>query len=234
MGIGPEQRTYIMRTLLGAIDNFYGDRVPGLDSFKSKRTYMEKLEKEVDATSWRQKIEDANKEKGVAQGVVTRLENNRQSKKTEMDARHQQEIAQLKERQAREIANMVAEYEPSILEAKQKLNDAVAKVSEVVRASYFAGLGIEDDLRQTYGSLTIEKAIAERVDSFISRNLQDDEEGKLVLVRVGQEKLISDAVWIAKDMIDLRAKVISFIGKGKLPKITVEAWMIENCKDIDA
>jgi hypothetical protein len=70
------------------------------------------------------------------------------------------------------------------------------------------------------------------VDGFIEKNLMADDEGKQVQLRIRQEKLISDAVYIAKDINHLRELVLGFVASGKLPAITVEAWLIENGMDL--
>jgi hypothetical protein len=235
MAIGPEQRAYMMSALKKAIAKFYGDRVPTLDAFRNKRrkTFMEKLELAVDAAGWRQKLSDQRVLRGTAQGVVTRLDNERSARQIELRAKHEQEVADLRAKQQLESTKLIQHYEPAMLDAKEKLNAQETAISAMERESYFAGLGIEDDNRQFYrGSVTVDNAITERVDAFIENNLVEDEEGSAVLKRMEQEQLISDSTYIAGNMADLRKLVLEFINNKKLPNITVEAWLIENGVDL--
>jgi excinuclease UvrABC ATPase subunit len=234
LAIGPEQRSYMMNALKKAIAKYYGDRVPTLEDFRNKKrkTFMEKLEEAVNATEWRTKLAEARAVRGTAQGVVTRLENEHSVRKVELDTKHQQEYAELKAKQQKEIAALAAHYEMPKLDAREALQLREKELSELARASYFAGLGNEDDGKSMYSSPTIDDAIRQRVDKFIELNLTEDEEGIAVLKRMEQEQLVSDSAHIADNMKDLRALVIEFIGDGKLPPVTVEAWRIENGVDL--
>ena len=235
MGIGPDQRNYMQKTLNTAIDAFYGEAVPTLKGFIAQRraTFIAKLEEKVDAATHRANIATARDLAGRAQGVVTRLENERRVKQVEMNARHEKEIADLRAKQQKELTDLVAHYEPSLLDATTKRDETAKERDAVERAAYFAVLGIEDDGRSFYRSdISVENALRQRVDEFTERNLMSDEGGAAVQKRVDQEKLMADAVWIAKDMKDLRELVLGFIAAGKLPAITIEAWLIENGKDL--
>jgi len=224
---------YMMKMLRQAIANYYGDSVPDVATFKNRRrkTFIELLEKDVDAAGWRQKIAEANAFRGTRQGVVTRLQNERQSKLAEQQAAHMQQIAELKAKHEREKAELVAHYEPALLEANSELEEASKAVDNVKRASYFAGLKAEDDGRAAYRS-DIESAIRETVDTFIDQNLMSDEEGTAVMKRAHQEAMVSDLAYIAEKLTDLRGAVLAFIQADKLPPLTVEAWLIENGKDL--
>lgn len=234
MSIGPEIRQYMGSTLRKAVSSYYGDRVPTLKEFINRRrkTYMDKLEQEVGAQGLRDGLAEARQVKGTKQGVLTKLDENFQVKQVEQRARFEQEIAELKAKHQREAAELVAKYEPDRMNARAELREAEEKLSELGRASYFAGLEAEDDGRQFYGAKTVDDAIKERVDAYIEQNLGNDEEGRAVEQRINEESMINDIVYIADNMKDLRLKILSFIAVGKLPPITIEAWLIENGKDL--
>jgi len=234
MAIGPERMAHMVKMLRLAISDFYGDRVPDVTTFKNRRrkSFMEQLEIEVNAEKWRKLIADAVQFRGTRQAVVTRLENERRSKITEMDAAHRQQLAELKAKQERELAQLSAHYEPAVLEAETELKNATDSLQKVQRESYFAGMKAEDDNRRFYGTKTIEEAISERVDQYIDQNLGIDSEGQAVELRVHQENLCADIAYIAEKVPELREVVLEFIKAGKLPQITIEAWGIENGKDV--
>lgn len=241
MAIGPEQRAYMLKTLNKAIAAFYGDSVPTLEVFRNKRrkTYMARLEDEVNAASWRAKIAEANIAKGSAQGVVTRLRNERESRSTTLAAKHREEMEALKAKHERERTELVEHYEPALLEAGQRLKEKEGEVEVLHRASYFAALNQEDDNRNvgyySRGDETLlDRAIRERVDDYIETNLTVDDEGQSVLLRMSQETLVSDAAFIAANMNELRGMVLSFIANQQLPPITVKAWLIESGRDLKA
>ena len=233
MGIGPDQRSYMQKALTSAIDAYYGERVPTLKGFVAQRraTYIAKLEERVKASELRAAIAEERETAGRAQGVVTRLTNERSAKQAELKAQHAQQLADLRAKQQKEETDLVAHYEPAMLEAKAKQEATAAKRDAVERAAYFTALGVEDDARYLR-NFSIDEAIRTRVDEFTEKNLMADEAGAAVQLRVNQEKLMGDAVWLAKDMKNLRELILGFINAGKLPPITVEAWLIENGIDL--
>lgn len=235
MAIGPDRMLYLKKTLLKAVDDYYGDRVPDITTFKNRKrkTFMELLEKEVNALGWRERISQAISVRGTKQGVVTRLNNEQSAKLAELDATHNEEIARLKLKHQTENKKLVAHYEPALLEAREELSVAEKEVSRIKRESYFAGLKAEDDLRSFYGERTIDNAITERVDTFIEQNLEDDDDGKAVQQRLHEETIIGDLVHLVEKVPELREQLLVFIQKGKLPEITVEAWLIENGQDLN-
>jgi hypothetical protein len=107
MAIGPDQRSYIMGTLKSAIAEYYGERVPDLKEFtnRKRKTFIEKLEAEVGATEWRLKLQEARQALGNAKGVVTKLSENKQVKRTQLQAAHAEEQAKLKAKQEKEAAD---------------------------------------------------------------------------------------------------------------------------------
>lgn len=234
MGLSPDQRDYMMRTLRGAIATFYGDKVPDLKTFtnQKRKTFIAKLEELVDAAGWRAKIAAAVDEFGRAKAAQTVVSNNYQVKKTEIVARQSKEMEELRAKQAKELVELDAHYAPSTLEAKNKANEKSDALDAARRASYFAAIGQEDDGRRIYGEYAVDEGIKQRVDDFISAHLMDDDDGRAVQVRIHQETIISDLVYISKDMLDLRARVLAFIALGKLPALTVEAWLIEGGQDL--
>jgi hypothetical protein len=236
MAIGPERMEFMKRTLKNAIAEYYGDRVPDLNTFKARRkkTFMLKLEEEVGATEWRLSIANAIGIKGDKQGAVTRLQNTRRSKQLELEAEQLQEIAEIKARHQLELTQLVAHYEPALLEANEALKIAEEQVKKTKRASYFAGMKTEDDGESFYQERDIEAAIKNRVEVFTEQNLGSDEEGRSVLLRVKQEDMVSQMAYIAEKLSELRGMVLKFINAGKLPPVTVEAWGIENGKDISS
>jgi hypothetical protein len=122
-------------------------------------------------------------------------------------------------------------------EARQKVDEFDAELKKTVRASYFAGLEAEDDgrgLREYYGGepYDIDRAIAERVDTWIEHNLDADELGQQVNLRRLQQKLIVGLAYVSTKPEMYRAKVLKFIERGKLPSITMQEWEIENGKDV--
>ena len=233
MGIGPDQRSYMQKALTSAIDSYYGEQVPTLKGFVAQRraTYIAKLEERVKASELRAAIAEERETAGRAQGVVTRLTNERSAKQAELKAQHAQQLADLRAKQQKEETDLVAHYEPAMLEAKAKQEVTAAKRDAVERAAYFTALGVEDDARYLR-NFSIDEAIRTRVDEFTEKNLMADEAGAAVQLRVNQEKLMGDAVWLAKDMKNLRELILGFINAGKLPPITVEAWLIENGIDL--
>lgn len=233
MGIGPDQRNYMQKTLLAALANFYGDRVPNLVTFTSKRraSFIAKLEEAVGAPELRAKITEVKDVAGRAQGVLTRLTNEQDKAKTELKAKHDLEIAELQRRQEKERFALVEHYQPALLDAKSKVSETSTERDKVERAAYFAILDVEDDGRYV-PQVSIEAALKQRVDGYIGLHLMDDEDGVAVQGRVKQETLIGDAVWVAKDMLDLRGLILGFIHVGKLPPLTIEAWLIENGVDL--
>jgi hypothetical protein len=236
MAIGPERMEYFKKLLRKAIDLYYGDRVPDLGTFKNRRrkTFMQKLEEEVNATEWRQKIAESVQARGTKQGVVTRLQNERQAKRAELEAVQMQEIAELKAKHQRQQTILVAHYEPKLLEANDAYKEADHEVSKVKRASYYAGMKSEDDGESFYNEKDIDVAIRNRVDGFMEMNLGSDEEGLAVLKRVKEEEMISDLAYISEKVPELREAVLEFVRLGKLPPITIEAWRIENGVDLSA
>lgn len=233
MGIGADQRNYMQKSLLEAIDQFYGDVVPNLRTFIAKRraTFLAKLEKQVDAVKLRQEILEAREVAGRAQGVLTKLKNERTAKEVELRAQHDKELADLKALHQKQITELIARSEPHILSAKENQDKLAAERDAVERRAYFTALAAEDDGRYV-PKPTIEAALTARVDEYIERNLMQDEDGAAVQKRVQQEKLAADAVWLAKDMVNLRDLVLGFIRVEKLPKITMEAWLIEQGEDL--
>ena len=242
MAISADIAGKIVQTFERALDVYYGDSVATLKQFQDskRKTFMEKLEEVLEAPKWRKKVADAVALLGTAKGVVTRLENERSSKQEELHAKHQLELADLKERQAREVNQLVAHYEPSLLEAKQKREERENELTAVRREAYFYGLAQEDDgrsLSSYYGSRTneeigIDKAIRERVDRYIEDNLKDDPDGQKVLKRIDETDLVKQLVYFEKNVDTMRKSFLSFIINGDLPPVTIKAWRIVKGKDI--
>lgn len=234
MAIGAEQREYMRRTLQKAIAKYYGDQVPTLAEYtnRKRKTFAELLKEKVEAPAWLQKIADARHLKGVAQGRVTKLQENYQAKQAELRQQHDLEAQQLRAKQQKELNELTAHYETPTAEAKQLLRERDSELVAVTRASYFAGLQAEDDGRHLYNERNVESAVEERVNLYIENNLTQDEDGLAVQKRINEETLIADATYIANNLKELRETVLKFIDNGKLPAITVEAWLIENGKDL--
>lgn len=236
MAIGPEQRAYMQKTLMSAIARFYGEAVPSLKDFSARKraTFLAKLEELVDATGWRKQLDDQRAVVGTARGVVTRLNNEKQSKIVELRALHAKELADLQAEQQAALNKLAAHYEPSILAADEKKNEEERQLTALERKAFFHALGIEDDSRQVYrgDSLDIDKALQMRLTDYTESNLMADADGAAVQQRVAEEGIISDIVYLAKDVPTLRTSILSFIANGKLPAITVTAWEIEAGKDI--
>ncbi len=233
MAIGPQQREYMQKTLLTAIANFYGDRVPDLKTFiaQKRATFIKLLEEKVDAAGLRAVVAEFRELAGRAQAVVTRLEGEQAKAKAELEARHNLELAELKKKQEKERADLVLHYEPALFEARTKRDEANTAKNATERATYFVALGQQDDGRYV-PKPAIDEALRVRVDEYAANNLMQDNDGAEVQTRLKQEKLMGDVVWLAKDMPDLRNLILGFIHAGKLPPVTVEAWLIENGKDL--
>lgn len=234
MGLSPDQRDYMMRTLKGAIAAFYGDNVPDLKTFtnKKRKTFMVKLEEVVKAAEWREKIAAAIQVAGHARSAYTQVKNNYDLKKAELSAKWEKEKEELRAKQQKELVEFDAHYQPARVEANQRVEEADKIVNDLRRASFFAALNQEDDGRRLYGDADVDDGIKGRVDEYINDHLMDDDDGKAVAGRIKEETITSDMVYISKDMLDLRARVLAFIALHKLPAITVEAWLIENGQDL--
>lgn len=240
MGINADQASRIVDAFTRALDVFYGSSVATLKQFQDSRrkTYMLKLEEVVDAIQLRKEVADSVNVLGTAKGVVTRLENERQSKIVETRARHDAELAELKQKQAEEINKQAAHYEPSILEAKLIRDQRERELEAVKRKTYFLALGQEDDGRSLsdyrYSNKEVgpDTAIRERVDRYMEDNLEEDEEGKKVLERMQQTDLVKSLAYFEKNVETMRVTFLNFVKKGILPPVTIMAWKIKNGEDI--
>lgn len=237
MGLNPDTARNIVSAFNQALDVFYGSSVATMDQFKAKRraTYMAKLEEIVGAVTWRKNISVAVEALGRAKGVYTRLSNEKQSHIAEMKARHDLELAQLREKQAKEINEWTVHYEPTMLEADAAREARGKELDDLRRASYFAGLDIEDDGRQLYfrsDKEPLDTAISERVGVFMDHNIGDDPEGVKVLTRQRQTILLKDIVNFVKDLAEMRKWVLWKIEAGQLPPVTIDAWWIKDGMDV--
>lgn len=236
MSINPDQAGKIVDAFTRALDKFYGSSVATLKDFQNSRrkTYMGKLELTLDAPKWRKKVADAIGVLGDARGRVTRMENEKQAKVNEMKAQHDLQLAQLREKQAKEVNELVVHYETPIMEARNNREALEKAVEEARREAYFVGIGAEDDGRRIYNSseLGIDTAIKETVDRFMEENLSEDEEGQKVLVRIQQTELVKGLVYFEKSVETMRATFLDFISQGFLPPVTIMAWKIVDGKDI--
>lgn len=104
------------------------------------------------------------------------------------------------------------------------------------RASYFAGLDIEDDGRTLYlrsgDKEPLDVAISERVSDFMDHNIGDDPEGMKVLLRQKQTLLLKAIVNFVKDLAEMRKWVLWKIEAGQLPPVTIDAWWIKDGVDV--
>jgi hypothetical protein len=236
MGINADQANKIVDAFKVALNTWYGSSVATLKQFQDSRrkTYMQKLEEVLDAPKLRKLVADSVQELGTAKGVVTRLENEKNSKIVETRARHDAELALLKQKQAEEINKQAAHYEPSILEAKVIRDLKEKDLESTKRIAYFTGLGQEDDGRSLYrnSEIGVDTAIRERVDQYMTDNLDDDPEGQKVLERIKQTDLVSSLAYFEKNVETMRVTFLSFIKQGILPPVTIMAWKIKDGKDI--
>jgi hypothetical protein len=236
MGINADQAIKIVDAFKRALNVYYGSSVATLKEFQDSRrkTYMLKLEEKLEADKLRKAVADKVQELGNARGVVTTLENNRQSKLVEMQARFDAELAELKQKQAEEKNKLVAHYEPSILDAKVVRDQKERELEAERRKTYFLGISKEDDGRSFYSrsEIGIDLAIKEIVDGYIENNLSDDPEGQKVLERIKQTDLVTALVSFEKNVESMRASFLEFIDNGYLPPVTIIAWKIKDGKDM--
>jgi hypothetical protein len=225
MAISAVQRQYFERACKEAIDEYYGEAVPDLETYKKRRraTFMEQLKVKLDATVWYRKIQNAKEWLSRARGTQTKLKNNLQQKELEARTEYERLKTQLEADYKAKLEKLQLHYGPGLEEARQKVDEFDAELKKTVRASYFAGLEADYD---------IDRAIAERVDTWIEHNLDADELGQKVNLRRAQQRLIVGLAYVSTKPEVYRAKVLKFIERGKLPPITMQEWEIELGKDV--
>lgn len=228
MAISSDQRGFLTASLKKAIATYYGDDVPALDKYTNKKraTFIEQLKEKLNATEWYGKIKRAVDVLARKRSASTKVRNNYQIKQDELRAEKEKRAAELEAWYQSERQKLGLKYEPAIQAKYEDEKAAEVALKDLERASYFDGLGEEDDGRRLYHDATIDTAIDQRVDHYIEQSLDDDELGAKVAVRVEQEKLVGDIAYIQKSVETMRIAILRFIASGDLPPITMKAWNI--------